>query len=70
MSNGIFETIMEDIVNDISNIEDMPDVRFAVQYPKTPKDVPLRYNTIALGIKSIESNNVFAGNLLYRAQGE
>ena len=70
MSNGIFETIMNDIVEDISRIDGLPEVKFAVQYPKTPKDVPLRYNTIALGIKSIESNNIFAGDLLYRRQGE
>ncbi len=70
MSNGIFEKIMDDIVNDISGIEDLPNVKFAVQYPKTPKDVPLRYNTIALGIKSIDSNNIFAGNLLYRREGK
>ena len=70
MNNGVFETIMNDIVADISRINDLPEVKFAVEYPKAPKDVPLRFNTIALGIKSIESNNIFAGNFLYRRHGE
>ncbi len=69
MNEFCFEKVMNDIQNDIMLAEDLPDLRFAVQYPKTPKDVPLKHNTVALGIKSIDSNNIFSGNILKTKQG-
>ena len=68
MSDFCFERVMNDIQTDIMLAEDLPDLRFAVQYPKTPKDVPLKHNTVALGIKSIDSNNIFSGNILKTTQ--
>lgn len=69
MSDSVFQTIMDDIVGDIRQAEGLPEIKFAVQYPKTPKDVPLRYNTVALGIKSISSDNIYSGNILCRERG-
>lgn len=69
MSDYCFEQVMDDICEDILQAEDLPEIKFAVQYPKTPKDVPLKYNTVALGIKSITTNNIYSSNLLSRKEG-
>lgn len=69
MREYCFEQIMDDIQQDIMLADNLPELRFAVQYPKTPKDVPLKHNTVALGIKSIDSNNIFSANILKTEQG-